>query len=247
MRHAPPLVAALTGALVALGPAASAQASAQSDDDARTYGFPDTCDADAIANGDADCVDGEVIIDLHADGAATWTRDTVYPRDAFEAYTATYEDWTGTLEEYMDVQLADAAADGTTVSSTVTDDLLTVTFTSELTGDDAFGMGFALASDGELYAAIDISSVSGASMVTLTAPGTVQETNGSLDGLTVTWDAAALAALDELGVNALTSGDGEASSMFPAWMLPTGIGLLVLLGVAGYLGFARRPGPRRAG
>lgn len=247
MRHAPPLVAALTAALLALGPAASAAPSAQPDEGARTYEFPDTCDADAIANGDAECVDGTIDIDLHADGSATWTRETAYPRDAFEAYIATYEDWSGTLEEYLDDQLADASADGATVSSAVTDALLTVTFTSELTDDDALLMGFALASDDELYAAIDISSVVGVSLVTLTAPGTVQETNGSLDGLTVTWGATALAELDELDVNALTSGGPAGSSEFPAWLLPTGIGLVVLLGVAGFLGFARRPGGRGDG
>ncbi len=233
MRSAPALAVALATALVAVGPAAAADTSD------REYTFPDTCDADAILAASEDCVDGVVEIDMHDDGSVTWMRETVYPRDAFEAYVAEYEGWDGTLEEYLVDQLSDLSDDSTDVETSVTADVLTVRFTSELTPeDDAMLMGFALAEDGDLYAAVDITSVSGASLVTLTAPGTIEEANGTVDGLTVTWDADALATLDELDVHALTS---TSSSVLPSWLIPSGIALLVLLGIAGFLGFARRP------
>ncbi|WP_084125239.1 hypothetical protein [Demequina sp. NBRC 110054] len=202
------------------------------------YGFPDTCDASSIDASDSECVDGRTDIDLHADGTATWVSETAYPREAFDAYLAEYVAWDGTTQEYMDEQLADSEDSTGTAVATVTDDLVLVDITYELTGDDAYQTGFALAADDELYVAIAVEDVAGSSTVTLTSPGTIQEANAYVDGTVVTWDAEILASVDELQVNALTTVESEGT--LPAWLLPTGGALVLVVAVAGYLGFVRK-------
>ncbi|WP_062205594.1 hypothetical protein [Demequina salsinemoris] len=204
------------------------------------YSFPDSCDASSINISDSDCVDGRTDIDLHEDGTATWVSQTAYPRAAFDAYLVEYEGWDGTTQEYMDEQLADSEDSTGTSEATVTDDLVLVDITYELTGDDAYQTGFALAADDELYVAIAVDDVAGSSTVTLTAPGTIQEANGYVDGTTVTWDAELLAGTDELDVNALTSIESDGS--LPVWLWLVGGALLAVIGVAGWLGFGRRAG-----
>ncbi len=213
---------------------------ATTDEASAGYSFPDTCDATSIYDSASECVDGATRIDLHEDGTATWVSETAYPLDAFEAYLDEYEEWTGSTEEYMEEQLADSESDTMTASATVTDDLLLVDFTYELSGDEAYQTGFALAADDELYVAIAVDDVAGSSTVTLTSPGTIQEANGAVEGTTVTWDATTLESIDELQVNALTT--VESDSAFPAWLLPVGIVLVLVVAVAGYLGFGRRQG-----
>ncbi|WNM24641.1 hypothetical protein [Demequina capsici] len=238
MRLAPALVLVLAAAAVATGPVAIAV-------DGPQYTFPDTCDADSIYNGSSDCVNGWIDIQLHEDGSATWMRETAYPRAAFEDYIAQYESWTGTTQEYLDDQLADTNTDTVTATSELTDDLLLVRITSELASDnEAALVGFSVADDGALAAAIPIAQVTGVSLVTLTAPGPVQTSNGTIAGDTVTWNADSMADLTELDATASAT---AAPAGLPAWIVPSGAGLLVLAGVAGVLGFARRSRSTRRG
>ncbi len=237
MRRTPAL-ALVTAAMLAAAPPASAVASSVPEPS-----FATECDGTAIEAEVDECVDDTIDIDVHADGSATWSKTTSYPRAAFDDYVTSVEGWAGTTQDYVDDQLA-TPGDDLTASSSVTDTLVSVTFAAELTGDDAFASGFALAADGLLYAAVDAEPISGVSRVTMTFPGAVTYANGSVNGSSVTWDAPALADLDELDANAspLVESTGAPESRIPAWMVATGIALIVVIALSLVMGFR----PRRA-
>lgn len=228
----------LTAALVttaALVPASPATGAAVPD-------FPDTCDAESIASADVACDTGLVEVTLASDGSASWMRETGYPRQAFEDYLTEYAQWTEGLDAYLETELASVELDGAEVDTVVTDDAVRVRITTELAaGEQALLMGIALADDGDLYAAIDPEQAYGVDVFTITAPGEILETNGSVDGTTATWTAEEIDGLDEISLHA----EASVQSDLPVWVWFGLGGVGVVLGIAIYLGLMRRGNTRR--
>lgn len=199
--------------------------------------FPDTCTAESIASADVACDTGLVEVTLASDGSASWMRETGYPRQAFEDYLTEYAQWTDGLDSYLETELASIELDGAAVDTIVTDDAVRVRITTELSaGEQALLMGIALAEDGDLYTAIDPEQAYEVDVFTITAPGEILETNGSVSGMTAVWTADEIAALDEIALHA----EASVPPAVPVWAWFGLGGLGVVLGVAIYFGFMRR-------
>jgi hypothetical protein len=231
IRHTARLAA--TTVITALALAVGSSALANED-----YNFPADCGPEDIQTSSPLCMVGHLVIDVDVEGNIEWTRETAYPRPAFEAFIREVDQHEGTTEEYLEAAIADNTEEGRTeFDYDLTDDHLIVAVTIIFAPDDpdVEFVGIVVA-DEDVTATINPANAQGVNRVTLTTPGDIRESNGDVDGNTVIWSGDVLLSGAPLTAQASTVEGVDARRWIIAGLALLFVGILAAL----YFGLLRK-------
>ncbi|MEX0913981.1 MAG: hypothetical protein WDZ57_03415 [Demequina sp.] len=208
---------------------------------AQDYSFPDTCEAIDVPSSAAECTASRIEVSADVDGQVRWGRETAYPRDAFDGFMTQIDGFAGSTEEYLE-----SARDEVETESGVSFDyeltgatvVVTIARSMDIGSEDARMLGVT-AEDGVIVFVLATGPVTDANSVTVTTPGQMLESNGTLDGRSATWTAADLQSLSELRAQ----GEGDPQVDTTRWVVAGGVILILMILMALYVLVWRRRGP----
>ena len=198
---------------------------------AQDYSFSDTCAGIDVAQMDPECTTSRIKVTVDDDGQVSWARESAYPRAAFEAFKSDIDGFDGTTEEYLDTAKDEVEIEpGASFTYELSDAILVVTIGMSMDIDSAEARELGVTSDGEtIMVEFPVGPITDADSVTVTTPGAILESNGTIDGTSVTWSAV------ELETVAVLNAQGEATPQVDTtrWVVATAV-VVVLAGLAAF-------------
>lgn len=201
--------------------------------------FGATCTGQDIVDSTPGCGWSAIDVTVDGNGNVGFVQVTTYPRAAFDDLLVNFEMWEGTTEEYMEASFDGVSEPGVTYDWAVEPDhvAFTVDLALSRAGGDAAFLGFTVEDD-QIVAAIEPSIIAGVDRLTVTIPGRIAESSGSVAGNVATWDSQAVASAGMLTVRGPLTPD-DAGLSWVVWLLPAG-GAIMLAGAIVGLGARRR-------
>ena len=196
----------ISGSLAAIGVAALA-ALTPATAYAQDYSFPEDCAPIDVANASPECTASGIEVTVTAEDEVSWVREVAYPREAFDGFRSDIDGFAGTTEEYLESVREDVEVEpGVSFAYDLTDALVVVTIARAmgLGSEEANFLGVT-SEDQVISFALAVGPVTDANSVTVTTPGSILESNGTVDGRSAVWNAGDLESLSVL------SAQGEAT------------------------------------